>query len=164
MQDLLNKPAQPLAIEKILEQYVFSQVGKKQEGEKNITEKVNDFALEDKTDLPLIDWEASLKMMGGNKKILKDMLSVMNEDLQKTEAVIASGYHAQDVEAMRAELHRTLGGVCYLRLPQLNHSLRSFQTAIKRIPQNLEEVKLTYDNLKAAISAFHKYCQNDLDL
>lgn len=156
MQDLLNKPAQPLALDKILQQYVFS---KETESADTIPEKTEfpEGKLSSDDELEVVDSDESLRMVGGNEETLNQLLSILDEDLKLTEATLDEGYKAQDVEKMRAELHRSLGGICYLRLPQLDYALRSFQTAIKRLPQNPDEVKATYAAMKKAFDAFQTY-------
>lgn len=139
MQDLLNKPAQTLALQKTLEQYVFKEEFKQAE-------------------IPVIDWQGCLNVIGLDDAGLRDMLLILDEDLKKTKEILVKWYKERDTKAMRAELHRSLGGVCYLKLPQLDHALRTFQIAVKREPQDEKELEKTYCSVVEAIKNFHDYC------
>lgn len=61
--------------------------------------------------------------------------------------------------AIRAELHRCIGGVVYLKLPQLEQTLRAFQAAVKAEPQNPANLEKTYADLQHAFQAFWRACK-----
>ncbi len=153
MQDLLIKPAQPLALEAILQRYVFHCCPSEESTQytSDTTTRDDETAI-----LPVIDWTAFLRMCGDDVKTAQQLLSLCAEELKRTLSALQKAYEEKNTKAFQAALHRCLGGVCYLRLPQLEHALQSSQTAIKADPQNSNQFEMTYTELKKAIKAFLK--------
>jgi len=163
MQDLLTKPAQPSTLDLILQRYVFQNETSAsahtgtpaQSISKTSEESIIAAEVQQKTAaLPIIEWEESLYMVGGIEPVLLNLLHLCTKELKQTQTILAASYPQKDVAALRAELHRCLGGICYLKLPQLDYSLKAFQKAIKREPQHLKEVENTYAAVQTAIQAF----------
>ena len=44
--------------------------------------------------------------------------------------------------------------MCYLKLPELEQTLKAFHEAVKAAPQNPEHLKITYTRLQQAIERF----------
>lgn len=158
MQDVLSKPAQPLALESIFKNYVFTEIKKQASQETTIPEEHVS-----STSLPVIDWKACVHMCGGDPKFTRELLSILDNDLKKTKAVITEAYSKRDVDALRAELHRSRGGVCYLKLPELEETLKNFHEAIKEVPQDLLRLEKTYAELNQAIDNFKIAWENDFN-
>lgn len=147
MQDIINKPAQPPALEAILQKYVFNIIRKAPEP------------------LQTIDWKASLQICGNDPESTAKMLSMLVTDLKKTKSTLDEAYHAKDFETLRAELHRLRGAVCYLKMPELEHALNDFHEAITINSPNPQTLETTYLALRNAIGTFQEAwdAQNSLE-
>lgn len=149
MQDIISKPAQPLALESILQKFVFKTEEKEPElhetevAPNDITEELN-----------IIDWGACVRMLNGDPGFTRKMLSMMDEDLNNVKRVLSEAYAKRDTKALREELHRFRGGVCYLKLPELEYTLEKFHEAVKEIPQDESRLEQTYTALQNAIENF----------
>ena len=149
MQEVLSKPAQPLALESVLQNYVFKVETKKQsEHQQSIpTDETSE-------SLVVIDWDASVRMCSNDPKFTRKMLSMMDDDLTNVKVVLSEAYAKSDTKALREELHRARGGVCYLKLPELEQTLKVFHEAVKAVPQNPDHLEKTYRALQQAIDNF----------
>jgi hypothetical protein len=81
---------------------------------------------------------------------------MLYEDLDNTYHILEQCYQEKDVNGLRCELHRTLGGVVYLRAPKLEKAIKDFHAEIKHEPSNFKEWSKTYKNVKDAITEFKK--------
>lgn len=133
MQEVMSKPAQPLALEAILQCYVFKK-SKKQPSKKQTAELADDET--EQQILMVIDWDACIRMCRDDSEFTHELLSMLADDLQKTKKTLATYYANKNNRALRDELHRVRGGVCYLKVPQLENALKIFHEAVKEIPQN----------------------------
>ena len=79
---------------------------------------------------------------------------MLAEDLKKTKIVLAQAYASRDLKTLRAELHRFCGGVCYLKLPQLDYALKAFHHAAKADPLDEKALENTYLALETAMDLF----------
>jgi two-component system aerobic respiration control sensor histidine kinase ArcB len=104
--------------------------------------------------LPIINWEATVAMCNHDPSRARGLLSLLSEELQKTQDNFKAAYFARDVKILRDELHRTLGGVVYLRLPQLEHALRTFHQSVKAKPLDWNECERRYLQMQEAIEIF----------
>ncbi|MDF1760457.1 MAG: response regulator [Coxiellaceae bacterium] len=148
MQRVLSKPAQPKTLKAVLQRYVF--------GVEVVEAGVGKSEVEDDVvkSIAAIDWEACVHMYNGDHKFARKMLSVMDNDLNKVKVVLAQAYKNHDREALRAELHRSRGGVSYLKLPELEHALECFHNALKAAPRSSDLIAKTYTELQHAIDNF----------
>lgn len=109
--------------------------------------------------LPVIDWEGCLNCFEGNEQTTRDMLAMMQDDAKRAELALEQAYERRDIKVLREELHRCLGGVVYLKLPQFESTIRDFQTAIKAEKQDLELQDKLYGELRSAIKNFLSACE-----
>lgn len=156
MQEVMSKPAQPLALESILQQFVFKAEAKEIDHHETAVAS-NDVTAE----LTIIDWGACVRMFKGDPEFTRNMLSMMDEDLNNVKRVLAEAYAKRDTKALREELHRCRGGVCYLKLPELECTLEKFHEAVKEIPQDEIRLEQTYAALQQAIENFKLTWKND---
>ncbi len=154
MQEVLSKPAKPLTLESVLKNYVFKI--KKESKRQNQISQETVRPINTLESSEVIDWNACVRMNTGNPNFATKMLSMLAEDLKDTKATLAKAYANRDTKALRAELHRARGGVCYLKLPQLEQALKEFHKAVKADPQNQEELETTYAALQHAMDTFWK--------
>jgi response regulator RpfG family c-di-GMP phosphodiesterase len=142
MNAVLTKPAQSYELQLVLQRWVWF---KDPEGETF-----------NPSHLAVIDWDESLGYFNNNSEALHEILQMMVEDMKTTRKTLADCYAKHDEETLRAELHRCLGGVAYLKLPRLEYALKLFQSAIrvdKKDPQLSESAYLDLDD---AIDEFLK--------
>lgn len=139
MQELLAKPATPSSLEAMLNRHVHSK-----DDEAN---KLNDGQT-------IIDWPCSVRMHEGDPEITKEILDMINEEITQSEKIIDTAYEQQNIKRIRDELHKMRGGVCYLRLPQLERALKDFHLTVKENPIVPEDMMHEYQNLKRSIKAF----------
>lgn len=156
MNDVLVKPAQLLVLQSTLQKWVFGNVTGNA-GDKNDASSQSTI---DSNVLPVIDWKGCLNLYDDNAEVVNQMISMLAKDLKETQRILAETYSKGDTKATRAELHRCLGGVVYLRLPQLEQALRAFQAAVKSVPQDPQQLENTYDVLQQAMHAFWEACEN----
>jgi len=83
------------------------------------------------------------------------------DDLKTAKKKLMRLYEDKETVLLRAELHRVTGGVCYLKLPQLEEALHTFQKAVKAEPQHPEQLERTCAILQQAIDAFWKACEKE---
>lgn len=140
MQEVLSKPAKPLALESVLQRNVFK-----------VEAKSEDAASKS---LVVIDWDASVHMCNSNPKDAHMLLSVLADDLENMKSTLSKAYVNHDTKALRDELHRIRGGVCYLKLPQLDKALEIFHEVVKDVPQDPDRLEKTYAELQQAIDNF----------
>lgn len=148
IQEIVNKPAQSLVLEAVFKRYVFEapKPPSKQNKKQNKDTMTN-----------IIDWEASVHMFNGDADFTREMLSLLAVDIKKTEATLATHYANQDIEGLRAELHRTRGAVCYLKVPELDQALAALhEAAIHTDLQDNMSLKKEYVALQSAIHHFVK--------
>lgn len=147
MQDVINKPAHPVQLNRIIKKFVQN--------------KSNSQKKEIKISLPLIDLNHCLKIYN-NKKNVADLLNLLVKDIKKSKKPIKQAYQKKDIKILESELHRMLGGVVYLKLPQLENALKEFQKTIKKTPLDLKAFELTYKNLSKAFQNLETAWKNNI--
>lgn len=158
LQDVLSKPAQPLALESILQKYVFKMKAAKADTLTHPQRQDHEIPAPESNapkSLEVIDWDASVRMCNGDSEFTYKKLSMLDNDLNNVKKVLAQAYAHRDTKTLRAELHRSRGGVCYLKLPELEQTLKKFHEAVKKeVSQNTDHFKETYVKLQQAIDHF----------
>ena len=76
--------------------------------------------------------------------------------MKRTRDILKVAYQEKDTQALKAELHRCLGGVCYLRLPRVETALKAFQEAVQSVPQEPRQWSATYQLSDEALEAFEQ--------
>jgi|GEM_PF-825652 len=142
MQDCLMKPALPNSLHKMLEKYVLN----RKKGEDGLNTAV-------------IDWVGSVQMCDDDEKATRELISLCAQGMLETKAILKSGHETKNTGMLRAELHKTLGGICYLKLPPLEKALRSYHKAIKIEPRDETAVQETYEALLPVIDQFLVECE-----
>lgn len=157
MNEVLTKPPQPLALESVLEHWVWLPRAANEEKMSleaaDTTSPISASELE-LSDLQVIDWEGSLACCRGDEAMLRSLLPALGEDLKQTQQVIARAYPTKDVKTLRDELHRCLGGVLFFKLPQIKHAITSFQAVLHEEPLNLDALENAHMMLEKALKAF----------
>lgn len=162
MNDVMAKPAQRLTLQSVLNRWVFDRLSSEAESETleletepSVVERIGesdvDFIL---NELPPIDYEGMLTLYRGRRHEVDEMLHSVAEDLQLTRQRIITAYAAGETRQLRDELHRTLGGLTYVRTPQLDEALRAFQKAIRTSPQHRKELDVLYELVLETINNY----------
>ena len=152
MQELMAKPATPSSLEAMLNRHVHAK--------NEDIQKLNDA----KT---IIDWPFSIRMHDNDEEITREILDHVYEGLLESEKIIDTGYAQKNIKRLRDEIHKVKGGVCYLRLPQLERALNDFHITLKEDPIVPEAVDKEYQGLKVAMKNFKEayekgdYCDSE---
>lgn len=141
MQELLAKPATPSALESMLYRHVFSKSNPRPENQESEV---------------IIDWPACVKMLEHNEETAREVLKICAEGLRESADIIDKAYAEKDFMRLRSELHKVRGGVCYLKLPQLERALKDFHKTVKENPYMTADLERDYLFLKQAIENFQK--------
>lgn len=136
MQGLMLKPAQSDKIEKMIEKQLSN--------DKN------------SLDLPVIDWDECVSMCCGEEEA-EEIVTMCAQGIKESKSIIEKHYRDNNVSELRAELHKARGGVCYLKLPELEYRLRDFHVSVKE-NHNKEELDRKYESLVLAENRFLQYC------
>ena len=149
MDDLITKPATDANLTRVLSTYVFpkSHAIKQTIQENQIHQR----------GLPL-DWHASLKLdhVKNNENTLHEYLSLMAGELKVTKKIFVNAFKANDIKALRDELHRVRGALAYLVTPEMNYTLKAFHDAVREEPQS---PKVMEETCQAAIKAINHFQQ-----
>jgi len=136
MQGLMQKPAQSNKIKEILAKQGLSS--------------------QPKLDLPIVDWDECVAMCCGEDEA-KQIISMCCKVVKDSKKVIAKHYQYFNVQLLRDELHKARGGVCYLKLPELEYCLRDFHVAVKKT-NDKEDLDRKYKALVVAEDRFIQFC------
>jgi PAS domain S-box-containing protein len=141
MQAVFTKPLQISKLEAALEKYVYQRKSDPNSGKKY------------KIPVQILDWKSSLQNFDGNEEFLREILSILFDNLKTTRETLDKAYNTQNNEALRKELHSIRGAIAYLVLPELDKTFSEFHKAIKEEPKaaNLKQI---YAQLQKAILNF----------
>ena len=67
---------------------------------------------------------------------------------------MTKAYEQGNTKSLEDELHRCLGGVMYLHLPELEQVVRAFQTAVQADLQDQQQLNDTYLALQQAMQHY----------
>lgn len=81
--------------------------------------------------LPVIDWEASIKLAGGQKKLAQDLLLLLAKTLPRDTADIKQLAKEENYPELTVRVHKLRGALCYCGLPRLKSLLSLLETRIK---------------------------------
>lgn len=156
MQDLVLKPSQPSDLKAMIKQYAGVMVEEKPASQEQppIKKPETATAADGRPDARIIDTEGCVKMQGGDTEMTKQILETCAEELEESSDVIEKAYKNKDISALRSELHKVRGGVCYLKLPELEEALKTFHESVKAEPAGSEVVEKNYQHLREATRNF----------
>lgn len=108
--------------------------------------------------LPIIDWDECVSMCFGEEEA-REITSMCAQGIRDGKKTIEKYYNDKDISMLRAELHKARGGVCYLKLPELEYCLRDFHVAIKE-NHDPDELENKYKALVEAEDRFLAMCSD----
>ncbi|MBX3709617.1 MAG: Hpt domain-containing protein [Gammaproteobacteria bacterium] len=85
----------------------------------------------DLANLPVIDWEQTIKLAGNNRKFAEDMLDLFIKSLPSDVSLIKVSYEAQNYLEMLRAVHKLHGALCYCGLPRLKTMAAHLETELK---------------------------------
>lgn len=97
--------------------------------------------------LPVIDWEQSIKLAGNKRDLANDILVMLIKDLPNDTSAINACYKAQNYQEMLRLVHKLHGALCYCGLPRLKTVVSRLETELKNnIMDGLPPLIETLDN------------------
>lgn len=156
MQAVIAKPAKIPALESVFHRFIFEL------GDATTNDVFdNDEVSEDCSDVPkIVDWDACIVACNEDSDLALEMLLVLEIELKDSCRVLNDAYEDRDTKKLREELHRILGGLCYLKLPDLEAKLKSFHKEVKAVPQNDVCLERTYLEFRDAADTFLSLCKD----
>ena len=106
--------------------------------------------------LPVMDWDACVAMCCGEEDA-NEIVSICAKEIKNSKEVIHQHFIDKNIKLLREELHKARGGVCYLKLPELEYRLRDFHVAIKE-NHDPDELQQKYKALVEAEDRFLNMC------
>ena len=109
----------------------------------------------DLTKLPIIDWDQGLRLAGNRKELAHEILGMLVSRLNEDLALIKELSENSDYSALKDQIHKLHGAVCYCGTPRLKTVLSVLETDLKNtimtnLPSHLhqlnDEVSLLLDH------------------
>jgi two-component system aerobic respiration control sensor histidine kinase ArcB len=134
MQEVMSKPANPVALASHLEHFVFK--AKQQE--------------------KIIDWEGMFLQYPDNSDFIKEMVGMFVDEVNLARASIIETFKKRDSIELRKTLHRIRGAITYLMLPQLEKSLEIFHKSVHDHWDDQNQLHTHFDAVMIAMDNFLK--------
>ena len=144
--DMLTKPIHSLAVESMLQRFVF----------KTTEEAGRDKAVKpvEKEDLLAIDLAEGMRLVEGDETLAREILDMFADSLKKDWKQLTSVYATGDMHALYMEVHKFYGGLCYVGAPRLRSATQALRRALKE--GNHKLITSCYDALVREIEMFWK--------
>ncbi len=134
MQDLIIKPLSDNALQIIMDKYIFNS-----NNDKCTTTLSKSLSADNKK---VIDLDDGTQLANGNMKIAREMIALLVKSLPSDIELLKKYYSEQDVDAMREQVHKMYGGLCYCGVPRLRELTADLQLSLAR---------KEYDNLQTQV-------------
>lgn len=82
-------------------------------------------------DMPVIDWNLSMKLAGNKADIAEEMLKLFVSHLPQDISLIKQYHKSKDYLELQRLLHRLRGALCYCGLPRLKTVIIQLETELK---------------------------------
>lgn len=82
-------------------------------------------------DLPIVDWEESVRLAGHKKELAKDLLMMLMNELPGELNSMENLLHKKDFDELLKIAHKLHGAVCYTGTPRLKKVLSELETQLK---------------------------------
>ncbi len=105
--------------------------------------------------LPVIDWQLGMKLVGNKRELAEEMLNLLTASLEDEVNLIKQSNNNHNYEEAQRRLHKLHGAVCYCGTPRLKKAIAALETAFKQskmddIPTLLDQLELESDLLLKA--------------
>lgn len=88
----------------------------------------------------IIDWPLALKRAGNKEELAKEMLTGLTKSLPEAKIQITEAITSQDIEQLKALVHKLNGACCYSGVPNLSKVTHQIETSLKQ-GVNIEELE-----------------------
>jgi two-component system sensor histidine kinase BarA len=85
----------------------------------------------DLQDLPIIDWEQGKKLAGNRQELADEILSMLMKRIDEDISLIKQLNAQGDYSALKDQVHKLHGAVCYCGTPRLKAVLATLETNLK---------------------------------
>lgn len=154
IQDVHNKPINKTTLNTLLRKYIPN-IARNSSDNPQTTVYIN-------CKSTIIDKAASIQMCNGDSDFTQEILHMLADDLKNTKSILAKAYADKDIEMLRMELHRARGGVCYVKVPQLEQALKDLHLITKTEILLEAEFEKAYLDVQQAIENFWEVWQEGL--
>ncbi len=79
-----------------------------------------------------IDWQECIKLANGREDLARELLDMLLEQLPDDVELINTLYQQQDLENLKAQLHKLRGALCYSGVPGLQQATAALEQAVKQ--------------------------------
>ena len=109
------------------------------------------------SDLPVIDWEQGKKLAGNNQELANEIMEMLIKRLPKDLESINQLSQIPDYLALRNEVHKLHGAICYCGTPRLKATLMRLETDLKNnimvdLPYLLDRLN---DEVQSVLDHYH---------
>lgn len=139
---VMSKPLLKEKVPFLIDNYVYKRVASETEQENN-----------ELGELSIIDFDSSKKLVNGNEGLAFELLEMLASDLPKEILLIQDSYDKNDIENLRALLHKLKGSFCYCGVPRLQKTRNELSVAVKQVTE-LSEIKHFFDYLYKEVNIF----------
>jgi len=80
----------------------------------------------------VVDWPLALKRAGNKEELAKEMLTGLTKSLPEAKIHITEAITSQDVEQLKALIHKLNGACCYSGVPSLSKVTHQIETSLKQ--------------------------------
>lgn len=80
----------------------------------------------------IIDWSLALKRAGNKEELAKEMLIGLTKSLPEAKIYITEAITSQDIEQLKALIHKLNGACCYSGVPNLSKVTHQIETSLKQ--------------------------------
>lgn len=96
------------------------------------------------THLPVIDLDASARLVGNDEALAKQALSMLSKQLMDEKPKLESYYKGQDWEALSKHIHKLRGGMAYCSVPRASATFEDLQAALRNQPLDTTIISACY--------------------
>lgn len=82
-------------------------------------------------DLPVIDWNQSLKLVGHQQAIAEELLGLLVKNLPNDMSAIQHAYSTHDLLDLQKKVHKLHGAISYCGVPRLKKIIVHLETNLK---------------------------------
>ncbi len=108
--------------------------------------------------IPSIDWPGCVERCNGNREAAQQLLAMTYKSLRDTANLIERAYVSGNQAVLSGELHRCLGGLCYLSVPELTKYVSLFQALVDQKDsldeEGIEDLNQAHDAVMRAMTNY----------
>lgn len=79
----------------------------------------------------MINWEQSIKIAGGRKRLAQEMLGILVKELPELKSQIITSFETKQYSELSQALHKMRGACSYCGVPKLSATIVEFESAVK---------------------------------